>query len=70
MSTSKKLWKRGDPSSHDFNWTEFNFPSLDLHPLGEPFTEEEVKQAIKQMLGDKASGPDCFTGNFLMGFVA
>jgi hypothetical protein len=61
----KAIMGRGDPSSHDFNWAELNFPSPDLHSLGEPFTEEEVKEAIKQMPGDKAPGPDGFTGHFL-----
>jgi hypothetical protein len=64
MSTSKKLWKRGDPSSHDFNWADLAFPPTDLHSLGDPFTEEEVKIAITHLPGDKAPGPDGFTGLF------
>jgi hypothetical protein len=32
--------------------------------MGEPFTEEEVRNAINQMPTDKAHGPDGFTGAF------
>jgi hypothetical protein len=35
-----------------------------LQSLGDPLTEEEVKVAINQLLGDKAPGPDGFTGAF------
>lgn len=38
---------------------------MDLSHLEDPFTEEEIHRAIKEMLGDKApAGPDGFTGNF------
>jgi hypothetical protein len=50
--------------SNDFNWEELNFATTDLHSLGDPFTEEEVKCAIDQMPSDKALGPDGFTGMF------
>jgi hypothetical protein len=50
--------------SNDFNWEELNFATTDLHSLGDPFTEEEVKCAINQMPSDKAPGPDGFTGMF------
>jgi hypothetical protein len=43
---------------HDFNWDELNFPLSDLHALGEPFIEVEVKSAIDQMPFDKAPSPD------------
>ena len=33
--------------------------------LDEPFIEQEIKNTINHMLGDKASGPDGFTGTFL-----
>jgi hypothetical protein len=49
---------------HDFNWDELNFPLMDLHVLGDPVTEAEVKSAIDQMPSDKAPGPDGYTGAF------
>ena len=30
----------------DFNWDNFNFPDVDLHELGNPFSEEEVFAAM------------------------
>jgi hypothetical protein len=60
----KSVMGRGDPSSHDFNWAELNLTSPNLQGLGEPITEDEVKVAIAQMPGDKAPGPDGFTGSF------
>jgi hypothetical protein len=60
----KSIMGRGDRGSHDFNWAELNFSTPDLHSLGTPITEEEVKVAITQMHGDKAPGPDGFTGLF------
>jgi hypothetical protein len=56
---------RGEPRINDFNWDTLHFDDPDLHSLGEPFTEEEVRNAINQMPGDKAPGPDGFTGSFL-----
>jgi hypothetical protein len=50
--------------THDFNWEELNLPTVDLHSLGDPFTEEEVKNAIDQMPRDKAPSPDGYTGAF------
>jgi hypothetical protein len=32
--------------------------------MGDPFTEDEVHNAINQMPSDKAPGPDGFTGVF------
>jgi hypothetical protein len=37
---------------------------MDLHHLGDPFSEEEVKLAINHLPSDKAPGPDGFTGAF------
>jgi hypothetical protein len=42
-----------------------HFELLDLHSLGDPFTEEEVKFSIHRMPSDKASGPDGYIGAFL-----
>jgi hypothetical protein len=39
-------------------------PSHDLHELGDLFMEEEVWLAIKEMLSDRAPGPDGFGGAF------
>lgn len=49
---------------HDLNWQNLNFPDLELHELGAPFSEAEVRAAIFQMPSDKAPGPDGFTGAF------
>ena len=38
---------------------------LDLSSLVEPFSAEEIDLIIKQLLPDKAPGPDGFNGYFL-----
>ncbi|XP_040384518.1 uncharacterized protein LOC107305206 [Oryza brachyantha] len=53
-----------EPRTCDLNWQEFHTPPVDLSHLDEPFTEEEILKAIKQMLTDKAPGPDGYTMNF------
>jgi hypothetical protein len=60
----KSIFGKGEPRLCDFSWDELIFEDPDLRPLGDPFTEEEVKHAIFQMPGDKAPGPDGFTGAF------
>jgi mannosylglycoprotein endo-beta-mannosidase len=60
----KSTTERGDPRTNDFNWEAIHFNDPDLSSLGEPFTEEEVRNAINQMSGDKAPGSDGFTGIF------
>jgi hypothetical protein len=37
-------------------------PQLPVNQLDEPFSEEEVRSAIAEMLDEKAPGPDGFTG--------
>jgi hypothetical protein len=37
---------------------------MDLFALDDPFTKEEVWNAIKELQSDKAPGPDGFTGAF------
>lgn len=46
------------------NWAKLRLPQLSSEELDSCFTEEEVWDAIKQMLAEKASGPDGFIGTF------
>jgi hypothetical protein len=46
------------------NWEALHFEEPELESLGDPFTKEEVRNAINQMPGDKAPGLDGFTGVF------
>jgi hypothetical protein len=55
---------KGPTRTRDFIWESLPLPMVDLSPLGEPFTELEVWEAIKAMPGDKAPGPDGFSGAF------
>jgi mannosylglycoprotein endo-beta-mannosidase len=43
---------------------ELHFDDPNLSSMGEPFTEEEVRNAINQMPTDKARDPDGFTRAF------
>ena len=45
---------RGGPRTKDFNWQNLEFEEIDLHGLDDPFTTEEVWNAIKQMPSDTA----------------
>ena len=60
----KSIMGHGQARTRDFNWEGLTFVQQDLQSLGNPFTEEEVKNAIDQMPSDKAPGPDGFTGAF------
>lgn len=51
-------------ASRDFCWDALNFPTVNLASLDDPFTEQEVLAAIKQLPHDKAPGPDGYTGCF------
>jgi hypothetical protein len=55
---------RGNARSVDFNWEAIHFDNPNLASMGDPFTEDEVRNAINQMPSDKAPGPDGFTGVF------
>ncbi len=55
---------RPGPRPNELNWETLDITPIDLATLGEPFTEEEVHRAIKEMPADKAPGPDGFTGAF------
>ncbi|KAJ1259499.1 hypothetical protein BS78_10G160700 [Paspalum vaginatum] len=59
-----KIMGRPLPRRHDLNWEELNLPTQDLSVLDAPFVEEEIKNAILQMPGDKAPRQDGFTGVF------
>jgi hypothetical protein len=43
------------PRTHDFTSEEIKFENPDLEILGEPFSDDEVRDAINQMPNDKAS---------------
>jgi hypothetical protein len=46
------------------DWNRLNLPRLELRPLEEAFTEEEVASVISDMASDKAPGPDGYIGAF------
>ena len=50
--------------TRDFNWNVLQLQNPDLTSLDDPFTEQEILHAIKQLPSDKAPGPDGFTGLF------
>jgi hypothetical protein len=58
------VMRKGDARSVDFNWEGIHFDNPNLESMGDPFTEEEVSNAIKQIPSDKAPGPDGFTWIF------
>ncbi|WVZ88110.1 hypothetical protein U9M48_034662 [Paspalum notatum var. saurae] len=50
---------------HSLNLESLGYsPAAQLSALDSPFTEEEVWSTIKEMPGDRAPGPDGFTGDF------
>ena len=51
-------------ASCDLNWDALCLPEVDLTSLDDPFIEQEVLAAIKQLPHDKAPGPNGYTGNF------
>ena len=54
----------GQPRPMDLNWENLNLRVVDLTGIDDNITEDEVKAAIDLMPGDKAPGPDGFTGSF------
>ncbi|XP_073358319.1 uncharacterized protein [Aegilops tauschii subsp. strangulata] len=46
------------------NWEAMGLPRRDLQHLDNPFTEHELHAAVTEMHGEKAPGPDGFTGMF------
>ena len=59
------VMEKGEARSIDFNWEELDLETHNLACLGDPITEDEVRDAINQMPGDKAPGPDGFTAEFM-----
>lgn len=46
------------PRNTDLNWEVLNPPTPDLHNLQDVFTETEVLNALEQLPGGKALGPE------------
>ncbi|WVZ93660.1 LOW QUALITY PROTEIN: hypothetical protein U9M48_039625 [Paspalum notatum var. saurae] len=61
----ESVLRRPETRNVDFNWDSIYNQETDLSSLDVPFTEQETKRAIDLMPGDKAPGPDGFTGTFL-----
>ncbi|KAK1668555.1 hypothetical protein QYE76_056714 [Lolium multiflorum] len=55
---------RGGRRNCYLNWEELLFEDPGLQSLGDPFSEEEVRNAINLMPSDKAPGPNGYTGAF------
>lgn len=51
-------------STAKLNWEFLGLPRRDLQHLDAPFTEQELKTAVIEVHGEKAPGPDGFTGGF------
>ena len=50
--------------TRDFNWDALQLQNPYLTSLDDPFSEQEILHAIKQLPSDKAPGPDGFSGLF------
>jgi hypothetical protein len=48
----------------DLNWEIISNRQHNLSSLDAPFLEDEIKESIDLLRGDKAPGPDDFTGSF------
>ena len=60
----KRLMGAGVPTGVDLNWDALDLPSSDLSHLESPFSLTELKDAVDNLHGEKAPGPDGFVGNF------
>lgn len=60
----KSFMGRPEARVLDFNWDALGITPRNLAHLGNPFSTEEIKMAIRLMPQDKAPGPDGFTGAF------
>ncbi|RVW51255.1 hypothetical protein CK203_075421 [Vitis vinifera] len=62
---SRELWLREGDKNMDIGGVNLNrISQQEADTLELPFTEEEVHSALRGMNGDKAPGPDGFTGAF------
>ena len=52
------------PRPATFLWSALGYNPRDLSELEAPFTQDEIKETIHSMPGDKAPGLDGFTGAF------
>lgn len=52
------------PRPNELNWEALDITPADLATLEEPFSEQQVHKAIKEMPSDKAPGPDGFARTF------
>jgi len=52
------------PRPDTFLWSALGYNPRDLSELEAPFTQDEIKETIHSMPGDKAPGLDGFTGAF------
>ncbi|KAM0882066.1 hypothetical protein ACQ4PT_032540 [Festuca glaucescens] len=52
------------PPENELNWANLGLPTAELSHLDSPFSLEELKQAVDDMHGEKAPGPDGFIENF------
>jgi hypothetical protein len=59
----RSIMRKGGVRSVDFNWEGIHFNNPNLESMGDPFTEEEVSNAIKQMPSDKAPRPRWIYGD-------
>lgn len=46
------------------NWSELGYAPHDLEDLDAPFTKQKLETMVKDMLAEKAPGPDSFIGIF------
>lgn len=52
------------PREMTFDWERLQLPQIQAAGLDLPFTEAEIEAAVKELLAEKAPGPDGFTGTF------
>uniref|UniRef100_A0A453HP30 Reverse transcriptase domain-containing protein n=1 Tax=Aegilops tauschii subsp. strangulata TaxID=200361 RepID=A0A453HP30_AEGTS len=55
---------RGKTRGQTINWDSLELPRIQNDGLDNPFSEEELWEAIKASPAEKAPGPDGFSGTF------